>query len=132
MHQIIGRMDLTREFPNERTIPQVKALTTKGPFSTSEAVQAGLLSGSTYKRHVLDSIFNGEKGGSEQNKLMVRPFLSCPFHSSSYGCGAQGFYHYWKVVDKLIAKSDQDVFDVGGQWKRTCGSCFKLLTAIMS
>jgi hypothetical protein len=93
-------------------------LTTQGPFSTSEAVDAGLLTGNSYKRHVLDSIFKEEKGGSEENKLMVWMFFLSQEKKTWRAymplC-AQGFYHYWKVVDKLIGKSDQDVFDVGGQ-----------------
>jgi hypothetical protein len=47
-------------------------MTYDGPFSAREAAENGLITGMSYKSHIMESIVDPEFGGKEENKFMVR------------------------------------------------------------
>lgn len=76
-------------------LEKVKDLSQFGPYTAKQAVAVGLLDGTKYRSDVLNSIFETEKGGDSERKLM-------------------GFYHYSKVIERAVEKSPENVMvDVG-------------------
>lgn len=68
-------------FPNEggqAGLNKVKALSQTGPYTSPQAVKAGLLDGSTYRQDVLDSVLAEDAGGDPERDV-------------------KGFYHYARV-----------------------------------
>lgn len=76
-------------------LDKVKAMSQIGPFTALTATALGLLNGTNYRQDILDSVLEKEKGGDPDRKL-------------------KGFYHYHKIVEKVMEKSDDNVLvDVG-------------------
>ena len=75
-------------------LDKVKALSQTGPYTASEAVQAGLITGTGYRQDVLDSVLEEEAGGDPDRKI-------------------QGLYHYYKIMEKAVEKHVVDAIDIG-------------------
>lgn len=75
---------------------KVTALSKNGPFSSIEACQAGLLTGTTFKRHIVSQLMDPEKGGKEDTKF-------------------KAFHHYCRVNDRHLNRhlKDDEILEVG-------------------
>ncbi|KAI5474521.1 protease IV [Pseudohyphozyma bogoriensis] len=83
-------------FPEEvgtAGLEKVKALSRKGPFTSSQAVTEGLLDGAAYRQDVLDSVMTDEEGRDKGKEV-------------------KGFYHYAKIMERALQKS-KAAMDVG-------------------
>lgn len=78
----------------QRGLDKVKALSQVGPYTATEAVKAGLITGTGYRQDVLDSVLEPGVGGDEDRKI-------------------QGLYHYSKIMEKAVEKFINDAVDIG-------------------
>jgi hypothetical protein len=80
--------------PGQAGRDKVKAMSQTGPYTASQAVKNGLLSGTCYRQDVIDSVVKAEDGGDEDRKI-------------------KGFYHYAKTMERAADKSERETMDIG-------------------
>ncbi|SCV69177.1 BQ2448_2197 [Microbotryum intermedium] len=78
-------------------LEHVKKLSQEGPYSSTQATKVGLLNGTAYRQDVIDSIMDKDENGEviEDPKRV------------------KGFYHYSKIMERIVEKTVKDVMDVG-------------------
>lgn len=75
-------------------LDKVKLMSQTGPYTATQAVKNGLLSGTCYRQDIIDSVVKKEDGGEEDRKI-------------------RGFYHYAKTMERMADKSERETMDIG-------------------
>jgi len=80
--------------PGQAGLDKVKAMSLTGPYTASQSVKNGLLSGTCYRQDIIDSVTSPDDGGDDSRKI-------------------KGFYHYAKTMERAADKSERETMDIG-------------------